>query len=100
MAPKRPKAPRPLAQLNEDDLRRMLEDVAERIASRLERQIPKTLNSAEAARMLSKTPAAFKQFLLRHPDFPRDKAGKRLLFDPVRVKAWMEKTRSKRRGPS
>lgn len=90
------KPSRLLVHMTEDDLRQLVEQAAERGAARvLASQKPLGLNSAEAARLLGKSPAAFKQFLARHPDFPREKAGKRLLFEETRIKAWLAAPRGK-----
>lgn len=39
---------------------------------------------------------AFKTFLQRHPDLPREKAGRRLVFDEASLKGWLERQSQRR----
>lgn len=41
--------------------------------------------------------AAFKTFLARHPDFPRERVGRRLVFSRSAIRAWIE-AQPRRRG--
>lgn len=50
---------------------------------------PRKLDMQTLAQKLCKTPSALKTWLSRHPSFPREKVGGKLVFDEGKVDAWL-----------
>lgn len=81
------------------------EDRERTLAEWHRRQAPHKLSSEQAAvrcgRVLpdgTANRAAFKTFLARHPDLPREKAGRRLVFDEAALNRWLAARTSSHRA--
>lgn len=93
----------PLLALSSEDLRAILRDDRERtLAEWQRRQAPRKLTSAEAAARCGRLRAdgtpnkeAFKTFLARNPDLPRERAGRRLIFDEAALERWLAERQSR-----
>lgn len=80
-----------------DELRAIIQHDRERTLAAWQRlHSPATLTTAQAAVRCgrvradgSANVAAFKVFLARHPDLPRSRAGRRLVFDAVALDQWL-----------
>ena len=80
-----------------DELRAIIQHDRERTLADWQRlHSPATLTTAQAAVRCGRVRAdgspnvpAFKVFLARHPDLPRSRAGRRLVFDPVALDQWL-----------
>lgn len=73
----------------EDTVRRLLEV----------RELSPTMDLSEFQAMIGRaTPEAARVFLARHPSCPRQKAGRRLVFDRAAVVAWLEAHPARRGG--
>ena len=84
-----------------DELRAIIQTDRERTLADWQRlQSPVTLTTAQAAVRCGRVRAdgspnvpAFKMFLARHPDLPRNKAGRRLVFDAAALDEWLKAQR-------
>lgn len=72
------------------------EDRERTLAEWHRRRSPRKLTTAQAAVRCGRVrpdgtanQAAFKAFLARHPDLPREKAGRRLVFDEAALDRWL-----------
>jgi hypothetical protein len=80
-----------------DELRALIQHDREQTLADWQRlHHPATLTTAQAAVRCGRVRAdgtpnitAFKMFLARHPDLPRNKAGRRLVFDAVALDQWL-----------
>ena len=90
--------PQPIAILTQEQIRALVSEDREKTLAEWQRRcLPaRKLTSLEAAVRCGRvrpdgTPnrAAFKTFLARHPDLPREKAGRRLVFDEVALDHWL-----------
>lgn len=87
----------PIAILTQEQLRALVrEDREETLAEWQRRQASRKLSSEQAAVRCGRVrpdgtanQAAFKTFLARNPDLPREKAGRRLVFDEVALDRWI-----------
>lgn len=93
------KEPSPLSPVSllPDELRAIIQHDRERTLADWQRlHSPSTLTTAQAAVRCGRVRAdgspnvpAFKVFLARHPDLPRNKAGRRLVFDAAALEQWL-----------
>jgi len=51
-----------------------------------------TFGTPELERMTGKRGSALREWLRRHPSFPRRKVGRKLVFERVAVERWFEAT--------
>lgn len=49
-----------------------------------------TLGTRELEGLLNKKGSTLREWLRRHPEFPRQRAGRKLLFDRAAVDRWLE----------
>lgn len=52
-----------------------------------------TFGTPELERILGKRGSALREWLRRHPSFPRRRAGRKLVFDRAAVERWCEDNR-------
>ncbi len=94
---KDPPSPITILALDPEQLRALIQEDREKtLADWQRRQGPRKLTTAQVAvrcgRMRpdgSANTSAFKMFLARHPDLPREKAGRRLVFDEAALDRWL-----------
>ena len=97
----------PVAILTPEQLRALIrEDREETLAEWQRRQAPRKLSSEQAAVRCGRVrpdgtanQAAFKTFLARNPDLPREKAGRRLVFDEGAPDRWLAAHTSRAADP-
>lgn len=97
----------PLAILTQEQLRALVrEDREETLAEWHRRQAPRKLSAEQAAVRCGRVrpdgtanQAAFKTFLARNPDLPREKAGRRLVFDEAALDRWIAARTSRAGDP-
>ncbi len=66
-----------------------LVDKLARLEAMLAGATPRKLDSAALGKLLNKSGPALRMWLARHPSFPREKVGARLMFDEKAVREWL-----------